>query len=38
MSGAKAPDFDTYELFRATHFHNSGIIYISFILLYEAYR
>ena len=23
MSGAKAPDFDTYELFRATHSHNS---------------
>ena len=38
MSGSKVPDFDTYELFRATHFHNSGIIYISFILLYESYR
>ena len=23
MSGSKAPDFDTYELFRATHSHNS---------------
>lgn len=23
MSGAKAHDFDTYELFRATHSHNS---------------
>ena len=23
MSGAKAPDFDTYELLRATHYHNS---------------
>ena len=23
LSGSKAPDFDTYELFRATHSHNS---------------
>ena len=23
MSGAKAPNYDTYELFRAMHFHNS---------------
>ena len=23
MSGSKAPDFDTYELLRATHYHNS---------------
>ena len=23
MSGSKAPDFDTYELFRATRSHNS---------------
>ena len=23
MSGAKAPDFDAYELLRATHSHNS---------------
>ena len=23
MSGAKAPDFDTYELLRAMHYHNS---------------
>ena len=23
MSGSKAPDFDTYELLRATHSHNS---------------
>ena len=22
MSGSKAPDFDTYGLFRATHSHN----------------
>ena len=23
MLGAKAPNYDTYELFRALHFHNS---------------
>ena len=23
MSGSKAPDFDAYELLRATHSHNS---------------
>ena len=23
MSESKAPDFDTYELLRATHYHNS---------------
>ena len=23
MSGSKAPDFDTYGLLRATHYHNS---------------
>lgn len=27
MSGSKAPDFDTYELFRAAHSHNSPPIF-----------
>ena len=42
MSGSKAPDFDAYGLFRATHSHNptqySHIVGLSFLHYNHGYR
>ena len=38
MSGSKAPDFDTYGLLRATHYHNPTLVSINFSIIRQCFK